>query len=90
LKNTGLSLDMAILESVGGEMATWTQLKAQGIKRCSAIFASGTQCKCRANARGSWCDKHAAVIEPIVKRAMKAVRQASVSSVMDCINEEGD
>jgi hypothetical protein len=69
-------------------MATWTELKSQGVKRCSAMFASGKQCACRANAKGSWCDKHAAIIEPQVKQALKAINEAAVSSVMDCMKDE--
>ena len=52
---------------------TWRELKEQGVKRCSAVFVSGKQCRSRANSKGSWCDKHAKLIEPIVARANKAI-----------------
>jgi hypothetical protein len=54
-------------------MTTWRELKAQGVKRCCARFTSDKQCRRRANAEGSWCDKHAAVIKihtDFAKRAM--------------------
>jgi hypothetical protein len=44
-------------------MTTWRELEAQGVKRCCAMFTNGNRCRRRANAEGSWCDKHGPVIK---------------------------
>jgi hypothetical protein len=49
-------------------MKTWRELKAEGVKRCNAMFKDGRQCRRRANADGSWCGKHA----PIMRRIEEA------------------
>jgi hypothetical protein len=69
-------------------MATWKELEAQGVKRCCAIFTSGKRCRCRTNGKGSWCDKHAAVIEPKVAQAMKAINAAAKDTVASCLEDE--
>jgi hypothetical protein len=46
-------------------MATWKELKEQGVKRCSVMFKSGKQCRCRADEDefgGSWCRQHGPVM----------------------------
>jgi hypothetical protein len=39
---------------------TWKELKAEGVKRCCAMFTDGKQCRARAseNFGFSWCEKH--------------------------------
>lgn len=68
-------------------MATWKELEAQGVKRCCAIFTSGKQCRCRTNGTSSWCDKHAAVIEPKVKDALSAINVAAKDTVQSCLED---
>lgn len=68
-------------------MTTWKELEAQGVKRCCAVFTSGKRCKARANHKGSWCDKHATIIEPKVQNALRAIRESANDSVTDCLED---
>lgn len=53
---------------------TWKELKAEGVKRCCAVFTSGKVCRRRAaiNALGNpasgFCSKHGKIIGKIVSR----------------------
>jgi len=68
-------------------LVTWAELERQGVKRCCAMFTSGKRCRRRANAKGSWCDKHAAIIEPQVRQALKAIRDAKMETILSCLED---
>lgn len=51
-------------------MATWKELEAQGVKRCCITYSNRRtgkhrRCRNRANAAGSWCDKHAPMMAKV-------------------------
>lgn len=64
-------------------MAKWSELKAQGVKRCSAWFTNGKQCRCRAvtlgGFEGNWCAKHGPIMKRHTDFAIAAIKEAAVS-----------
>ena len=71
-------------------MATWKELKAQGVKRCSAHFTNGKQCRCRASAAWefSWCERHGPVMKMHTDYAMKAM--AAQKKMDDSMGEDDE
>jgi hypothetical protein len=56
-------------------MASWKDLKAQGVRRCCAVFNSGNRCRRRASKAfdDSWCDKHGPVMKKSTDNVNKAI-----------------
>lgn len=68
------------MSNAGNTKPTWTELKAQGIRRCCAMFKGGKQCRCRATVGDaqtpnllSWCDKHGGTMQRVVSDATETL-----------------
>lgn len=69
-------------------MATWKELKAQGVIRCCAMFRNGKQCRRRAAEGSSWCDKHGPVIEAKVDYFMALAREGEALMAAEAEEDE--
>jgi hypothetical protein len=59
-------LHTVVTKLKGEDMSkTWKELKAEGVRRCCAMYVSGAQCRRRASEafEAAWCDKHGPIIE---------------------------
>lgn len=63
---------------------TWKQLKAEGVRRCCAMFTDGRQCRRRASEsfEWSWCDKHGPRMKAEIAAAAQAIVQQAEADSM--------
>jgi hypothetical protein len=54
---------------------TWKELKAQGVRRCCAVFKSGKQCARRQHNNSGWCSKHGPAMTTLIAKHVKIIRQ---------------